>query len=166
MNSNRAVISLGSNLGNRMSNLHTAVQLIKTTVGDVTAISSVYETDAWGITDQNSFFNQVLICNTPCSPHELLKSLLSIEKQMGRVRKIKWGPRLIDLDVLFYNQVLINEPGLHIPHPQIQNRRFILEPLVEIDPNMIHPESNLTAEQLLLACEDDLGIKKLPHEHN
>lgn len=145
---------LGCNIGNRKSNLTRAITLIKEAGIKVKKCSSIYKTAAWGITDQADFFNQVLITETDHPPLELLAVLLSIEKSMGRERKVKWGPRLIDIDILFFGDIAIESSILTIPHPELHNRRFTLQPLYEIAPDLIHPILNKTIEELLAICPD------------
>lgn len=161
MDSYRTVISLGTNMGDRLQHLKTAVKKFGESAGRVIQISSVYETEAWGIQGQQAFYNQVMLCSTTLLPRELLNALLDIEMEMGRIREVKWGPRLIDLDILYYENRIINEPGLQIPHPFISQRRFILVPLAETAPEWKHPVSGLTAEELLPLCDDKLEVWKL-----
>jgi len=149
---------LGSNLGNRANILKQAIYAMEENGIKLVKKSSVYETAAWGITDQQAFLNQVLEVNTSLSPKELLKVLLKIEIELGRVRKIKWGERLIDLDILYYHDIIIEDPELIIPHPGIPNRRFTLVPLVEISPQFIHPKSLISQKELLDICEDSLEV--------
>lgn len=159
--SNGIFLLLGSNLGDRPGNLARARDLIRDSVGPITVASGVYETAAWGKTDQPSFFNQVIMVNTTLSPVQLLTHVLSIEHEMGRVRHEKWGPRLIDIDVLFYNNLMVSEPDLAIPHPGIPRRRFVLEPLNEIAPDFFHPGLHKTVHQLLQACSDSSNVMRL-----
>lgn len=142
-------ISTGSNMGNRPRMLQLAEAMIHTWAGKVTAASSIVETKAWGNTDQPDFLNQALEIETTLTPEQLLKSLLDIEHSMGRDRKEKWGPRTIDLDILFYDDLILEQPGLTIPHPWMQERRFVLEPLAEICPDKVHPLLNKSVRMLL-----------------
>jgi len=152
------LLLLGSNLGNRLSNLKEA----RRQLGTVVASSSIYETAAWGNPNQGSFLNQVVEIDTDLSPEDLLKKIKDIEITMGRHRIEKWGPRIIDIDILFYNDTSINTPDLIIPHPEIQNRRFTLVPLLELT-NMVHPVLKKTIGQLLEECKDPLPVTRLPH---
>lgn len=137
-----AAIALGSNLsskfGDRTSNLHEAIRRL-CGYGDVEAISSFYDTEPVGYTDQPRFLNGAVLLKTALSPLELMRALLSIEREMGRERVIAKGPRVIDLDLLFYGGEIANTPELTLPHPEMQNRRFVLEPLAEIAGDWVHP---------------------------
>jgi len=157
---NQSFILTGGNQGDRLQNLARASAEIEK-LGRVLAISSIYETAAWGKTDQPDFLNQVIQLETGLSPQQLMHSLLEIESNMGRKRLEKYDPRTIDLDILYYEDEIIDEPGLMIPHPRIQLRRFVLEPLYEIAPSFLHPVFHKTTYQLLLDCPDPLPVKKL-----
>ena len=148
---------LGSNLGDRLANLDEA----KRQLGNIVATSSVYETAAWGNTNQGSFLNQVVQINAKLYPEDLLKKIQDIEIGMGRRRVEKWGPRIIDIDILFYKDLVINTPDLVIPHPEIQNRRFTLVPLLELT-NMVHPVLKKTISELLDECNDLLPVTRWP----
>ena len=152
---------LGGNLGNREENLSNAILEIQNKIGEVKIKSSIYETAAWGMEDQPDFLNQVLIVETNMDAMEVLLTCLAIEKKLGRIRKLRWGERLIDIDLLFYGSEIINSQRLTVPHPEIQNRRFTLLPLLEIDPELIHPKLNKTIKELLETCPDHLEAKKL-----
>jgi 2-amino-4-hydroxy-6-hydroxymethyldihydropteridine diphosphokinase len=156
---NIVYLLLGSNLNDRFQNLHQALESIQLNCGCLLKKSSIYETAAWGNTNQPNFLNQVIILQTQHDPQLLLQELLHIEKQMGRIRVEKYDPRIIDLDILFYNREIINEPYLNIPHPHIAERRFVLTPLVEIVPNKMHPVLNLTMKTLLNECIDNLNVQ-------
>lgn len=147
-------LGLGSNLGNREENLSTAQKLIEEKVGKICSKSSIYETAAWGITEQNAFFNQVIEVQTSFSPSAVLHLVLKIEKDMGRIREIKWGERSIDIDILYYNNEIISTENLTVPHPFIQERKFVLVPLCEIAPAFIHPKLKQTNLELLKKCQD------------
>ena len=158
---NEAFLLLGGNLGNRKNNLEKACREISLRCGEIVIASSVYETAAWGVENQPAFFNQVVKLNTGMDAYELLKNLLKIEEDFGRKRERKYGPRIIDLDIIFFNDGIINEPGLKIPHPEMQNRRFVLEPLNEIASGKIHPVFNKDVNQLLDECPDRLEVNKI-----
>ena len=153
---------LGSNLGDRQENLKTAKKNIEKLAGPITRESSIYQTSAWGIEDQGDFLNQVVVVSTSLNPSELLETLLGIEKDMGRIRKQKWGSRLIDIDILFYDNQVVQLHNLKIPHPGIPDRRFTLVPLIEIDPDGVHPETGLQFQELLDNCEDKLQVEIYP----
>lgn len=127
-------------------------------IGTILYSSKVYETAAWGIEDQPDFLNQVITLNTHIDPQSLLEKLLSIETALGRQRKVKWGERIIDLDILFYGDEVIDDEHLTVPHPGIPSRRFTLLPLQEIAPKLIHPTLNKTIEELLAECPDKLEV--------
>lgn len=152
-------LGLGSNLGNREENLSTAQRLIEEKVGKIRSKSSIYETAAWGVTEQNAFLNQVLEVKTSFSPSAVLHLVLKIEKDMGRIREIKWGERSIDIDILYHNNKIISTKDLTIPHPFIQERKFVLVPLCEIAPAFIHPKLKQTNLELLEKCQDSGEIK-------
>lgn len=157
---NIAYLLIGTNLGDRTKNIATAVQLINEQCGTIINKSSVYETAAWGKTDQPAFLNQALELSTSLNAKQLIRRLLKIEKQMGRIRHEKYGPRLIDIDMLFFNQEQYRLPFLTIPHPELQNRRFALMPLSEIAPGYMHPIFKKTVSELLNDCQDELEVKK------
>ncbi len=156
-----AILLLGGNLGDRQSNLEKAAREIEVTIGSITARSSLYESEAWGKTDQPSFINQVLIVTTTLSPTNVLKAALTIEHTMGRVRTEKWGARLIDIDLLYFENQVIHSDNLIVPHPGIAARRFVLEPLAEVLPNFIHPGIKKNHLQLLAECEDTLSVMRV-----
>ena len=151
---------LGTNLGDRAANLHRATQLIRQAVGPVVAASSYYETEAWGVREQPSFFNQLLRVTTTLEHEPLLHALQAIEQQLGKVKLGHWRERLIDLDILYFGNRLVHTPFLTLPHPEIQNRRFTLVPLCEIVPQFVHPVLRKTQEQLLAECSDPLEVRK------
>ena len=159
---------LGTNLGDKKKNLDLAKIQITKSVGKVTKLSRIYETAAWGKTDQPSFYNQVLKVTSNLKPQELLNKLLDIEANLGRVRLEKWGERLIDIDILYFGSIIITSQRLTIPHPEIHNRRFTLEPLAEIANDFVHPALNKSSEELLLICQDPLAVSpvRIPLKEN
>jgi 2-amino-4-hydroxy-6-hydroxymethyldihydropteridine diphosphokinase len=154
-------ILTGGNLGKRQENLEKAAAFIEDRCGKILRRSGLYETAAWGIENQPDFLNQVLELETKLSPEELLKSLLAIEQEMGRIRGEKFGPRTIDLDILLYGSRIFQSPMLEIPHPRIAERRFVLEPLAELIGGQVHPVSGLAIQEMLLRCTDPLLVQKV-----
>lgn len=157
---NIAYLLTGGNIGNREHSLSSARELINLHCGTIAAASSLYETAAWGKTEQPSFLNQALVIKTPLNARKLLRRILKIEKEIGRVRKEKYDPRLIDIDILLFNGELHQTHFLTVPHPEMQNRRFALLPLQEIAPELYHPKLKKTISQLLKECKDKLPVKK------
>lgn len=155
---NTVYLLTGGNMGNRKENLAIAYKHIGEQCGAIINSSSLYETAAWGKTDQPNFLNQALEIQTTLTARQLLKKILHIEKQTGRIRKEKYGPRIIDIDILLFNDEVYNFPVLKIPHPELQNRRFVLEPLAEIAPEIIHPILKKSIIDLLTVCPDKLEV--------
>lgn len=153
---------LGTNLGNKIKNLEKVRELLVSNRVTIRRESSIYETAAWGIEDQPTFLNQVVEIETAKTPDKLLDLTQEIEKKIGRVRKEKWGERLIDIDILYYGDSIIDQEDLQVPHPEIQNRRFTLVPMVDIAQDFVHPQLLVSQEALLKACEDTLEVK--PYE--
>lgn len=156
----KAYLLMGGNLGDRLRNLKEAADALRK-LGNILSISSYYETAAWGKLDQPAFVNQALVLETNLAPGQLLERLLRIEQQIGRIRKEKYGPRLIDIDILLYDQLVLNSATLQVPHPQLPNRRFALTPLAEIVPDLQHPVLHKSIAALLNLCPDTLEVKKL-----
>lgn len=156
---NTIYLLLGSNMGNSEQQLSDAILQIKQQIGKVTNKSSLYATAAWGNTNQPEFLNQVVMVQSELAALPLLENILFIEKKMGRVRTIKNAPRVIDIDILFFNKEIISTANLTVPHPEIENRRFVLIPLNELSPDFIHPVSGLTVHTLLKNCTDALDVK-------
>jgi len=134
--------------------------MISNQIGIITSESQVYETSAWGKTDQKDFLNKAISVKTSLSPQELLKQISIIESKMGRLRKEKWGPRNIDVDILFYDEEIIENDNLKIPHPQITNRNFVLVPLMDICPDFVHPLHDKTIAALLEECTDTGEVRR------
>lgn len=156
----KAYLLTGGNLDNRLNYLETAHNRIEEHIGHVAAASPVYETAPWGFTHESPFLNQALLVETHLEPHELMKKILEIEKSMGRVRENdQWRERTIDIDILFYDNSIINDEQLQVPHPRLHLRRFVLEPLATIAGDLVHPVLNERIDELLKKCEDQLQVK-------
>jgi 2-amino-4-hydroxy-6-hydroxymethyldihydropteridine diphosphokinase len=158
---NTAYLLTGGNMGDTKSTLMLADKWIERYCGQISKASSLYETAAWGKEDQPPFLNQALEIKTILSAPRLLDNILTIEKKMGRVRKEKNGPRIIDIDILFFNSTIFQSKELTIPHPEMQNRRFALVPLADIANDFVHPVLKKTIGQLLNECPDTLPVKKV-----
>ena len=158
---NKVYLLLGSNLGDKKANLEQAIELIIRAAGKINQLSKIYKTAAWGKEDQPVFYNQVIVTETNLHPHELLAKLLRIEAQLGRTRFEKWGERIIDIDILFYDNRIINTTTLKVPHPEIQNRRFTLVPMAELEPEFVHPTLQKSMLKLLSVCKDKLEVLPL-----
>jgi len=156
---NTAYLLLGTNLGDRLINLRNAINHINKDCGKVVSLSSIYETAPWGFTEQDNFLNQVIILNTQLEPTALMEKLLSIEVEMGRIRTIKLGPRIIDIDILLIDSKVVNNDTLTLPHPELANRRFALIPLAEVASDIMHPVLHNTISQLLETCTDTGEVK-------
>lgn len=158
---NNAYLILGSNIGNSIEILAKANDLIGNDVGEITKKSGVYESSAWGNENQPNFLNQALCVSTHLSAIALLQTLLAIEEKLGRVRDgSKWMARTIDIDILFYNNDIVETTELKIPHPYIHERRFVLMPMQEIAGELIHPQYKKSITDLLEACPDKLEVFK------
>ncbi len=147
-------LSLGGNLGNTREIFEGAYPLIEKKIGKISVYSSIYQTQAWGPIPQADFLNQVLLVNTSLKAESCLAEILEIEREFGRERKERWGPRTLDLDILYYGDKVIAESNLSIPHPRIAERKFILTPLAEIAPTFTDPASRKTMVTLLADCSD------------
>ena len=151
-----AYIGIGSNVGDTLNNCRKAIELIHQINGcKVTGRSAFYRTEPVGATSQDWYVNGVIRIETILGPHELLKSLLSIESAMGRIRRQKWEPRVIDLDILLYGDKIIEESDLRIPHPLMHQRRFVLMPMAQLNPGLIHPVEGRSMSELM----DDLSVE-------
>jgi len=157
---NKTYLLLGSNIGDREQKFAQAKKHIEKKIGQIIRQSKLYQTAAWGKTDQADFLNQVIIIETKLSADKIMSFILNIEKKLGRIRTIKNAPRTIDIDILFFNKEIINQHNLSVPHPEIQNRRFVLVPLNELSPNLKHPVINKNIHYLLKKCKDKLNVKK------
>jgi len=159
-------LGLGTNLGDREENLKKAVAMIGEKIGEVVSCSSVYETEPWGFQSENQFLNAVVRVRTELKPPGLLGRILMIEAQLGRLREGEatgYKSRTIDIDILLYGHEIINKKTLQIPHPRIPDRKFVLIPLCEISPEMVHPALKKTIVELLEECKDErIVIRKNP----
>ena len=151
---------LGGNLGDRQLYLAQARARIAALVGTITRSSGLYETAAWGKTDQPAFLNQVLEVQAEQAPEQVLFTVNTIEQELGRVRQEHWGARVIDIDILFYDDLARQPPRLTIPPPQLHMRRFTLRPLAELAPALVHPVWGKTITALLEACPDELEVRE------
>jgi len=156
-----AYLALGSNVGDKLNNIQTAVAEILRIPAKIIEMSHIFETEPVGIKDQPMFLNCCIEIETELAPMELLEKCLEIERKLGRVRREKNGPREIDVDILFYGDKILDEPGLKIPHPEIRNRKFVLVPLAEIAPDFADPVTKKTVSQMLKECGDTAIVK--PH---
>ena len=154
---------LGSNLGKREKLLLQAAEQIEALVGEILKKSSVYQTQSWGVNNQPDYLNQVIFVKTSLKPRELLSRILLIEKGLGRKRIEKWGSRHIDIDILFYGDEIIDEPDLKVPHQYFHERRFAVEPMLEIAPDFIHPKLKKSIKSIALELTDKLSVQNLNH---
>ncbi len=159
-------IGIGSNLGERADNCQKAIELLRGKAIIIRKISSLYETEPWGIEEQPKFINLAIEVETTLSPHALLSILKDIENKIGRVKTLKWGPRTIDLDILFYGDEIINLDDIQIPHKLLHQRDFVLLPLIEIAPDKIHPVLKKTIKQLMEEFKDAQNIKHQKQDKN
>ena len=158
----KVYLLLGGNLGDRNYYIQMSEQLIDKELGAIINRSSIYETEPWGFQHEQNFYNRVVEINTLLNPQELLEKIHNIENNLGRERKNQqYSARTIDIDILFYDDLILNEPNLIIPHSQLHNRKFALEPLCEIKPEFMHPVMNVTVRELLSQCEDTLSVSKI-----
>lgn len=154
-------LALGGNVGEVEKNLALALKALETHLGPILACSQAYVTEPWGPIPQGDFINQALLLQTQDSPMQVLKKILEIEQSLGRERKDRFGPRTMDIDLIFYGQKVMNEDLLILPHPRMQARRFVLQPMVEIAPNWMHPILHKTMKELLDQCPDEGKIAPL-----
>lgn len=156
---NKTYLLIGTNEGNRSQHLNKAKDLIQQKIGKIVSSSLIYETAAWGRHDQPDFLNQVLRVETLLTAQTIMQEILLIENAMGRIRTKKNDPRIIDIDILFFNNDTINETGLIVPHRELQNRRFVLIPMNELSPELVHPGLHESISYLLSTCKDDLPVR-------
>lgn len=160
---NVTYLCLGGNIGDRIKAIDIALFKISQQVGEIILKSMIYETEAWGVQNQQAYLNQCIKVKTDLNSLELIDILLLIEKELGRERTLNltYEPRTIDIDILFFNHDIINQPQLIVPHPRLHLRKFVLIPLNEIASNYLHPILNKTIFSLLSECEDTLEVKHL-----
>jgi len=161
---NNVYLLIGGNMGDQMANLAAARNSINIECGRIVTESSIYETEAWGYKEQNAFLNQALVIQTSLQANALMDSILKIEIALGRKREIPLGPRIIDIDIIYYNDEIINSSTLTIPHPSMAQRKFVLMPLTEIAPDYMHPILLKTNEVLLKECGDSSVVYKKSSE--
>ncbi len=150
----KAILHVGSNIGNRVKQLSVCKKMMVERVGPVVVASRMYETEAWGLKDQDSFLNQAFEVSTCHSPERLLSTCQEIERLLNRERSVKWGPRTIDIDIIFYDDLIFESEDLSIPHPRMQDRNFVLFPLNEIASEWTHPILHKSVKQLLEESQD------------
>jgi 2-amino-4-hydroxy-6-hydroxymethyldihydropteridine diphosphokinase len=155
------IAGLGSNLGDRFAALVRAMELIGSEAGEITAASSVWETEPWGFDADELFLNMVIVIRTTLEPARMMQLFRSIEGRMGRKRSGggKYESRIIDLDILLWDNRVITLPGLEVPHPKLHSRRFVLEPLAEVAPEAVHPVTGLTVTEMLELCDDRSDVR-------
>lgn len=159
---NYIFLCLGSNLGDREDYLNKALELIDKNIGKISTRSKIYETEPWGFKSENLFLNMVIQAHTKLKPFELMDRIRKIEDQLGRIRNSRqYISRTIDIDILLYSNLVLEKRGLTIPHPLMQDRRFVMVPLCEIAPKMIHPVIGKPFAQLLEECDDKRGVTKV-----
>lgn len=151
-------LSFGSNVGDKAANIETALKFLDEASVKLKIISSMFETEPWGNSEQQKFLNAAGEFETSHSPQQLINQILTIENLMGRQRKIKWEPRIIDIDILFFGNKILNENGLIIPHPEMHKRKFVLVPLAEIAPGFVHPILEKTIMEISSECMDSLMV--------
>lgn len=157
----KVVLLIGGNLGDRLKNINLATKYISDLIGGFVNKSSIYETEAWGMEDSQSFYNQVLIIETKLRAENILDKIFEIESKMGRIRSEdnRYISRTMDIDILFYDSLIIDEKDLNIPHKRLHERKFTLSPLMELMPDFVHPKMGMTIRELYQGCDDDLDVK-------
>lgn len=156
----RAFLGLGSNLGDRQGHLRAGLHRVRERIGGLTRVSGVYETEPWGVENQDSYYNLAVEVSTPLLPLRLLHTIREIESECGRERKERWGSRTLDIDLLFFEDYHFTLPELTVPHPRLTERNFVLHPLAEIAPDFIHPVRRLALAELKEKCPDTGWINR------
>ncbi len=154
------VLHLGSNMENREQYLEKGIALLDMYVGKIIRNSSIYETAAWGVTDQADFLNQAIILKSGLKPHQILEKIQAIETLLDKKTAFRWGPRTLDIDIIFIDQIVIDHKDLQVPHPRLHQRKFVLASLEEIIPNWNHPVLNQSIRELLNICKDQSKVIK------
>lgn len=164
MKQHTAYLLLGSNIGDRQQHLATALRKIGDKVGLIQKVSSTYQTQPWGVTNQDDYLNMAVQISTSLTPEVLFERIKVIETAAGRISMVQNAPRTLDIDILFYEQLVMSSEHLTIPHPRLHLRRFVLIPMVDIAPHFIHPVFKKSMQALLDECADDKTVKKYPPE--
>jgi 2-amino-4-hydroxy-6-hydroxymethyldihydropteridine diphosphokinase len=159
----KAFLSLGTNIGDKKKNLSRAIRYVNVGIGHIIDLSGIYESEPWGFESQDTFLNMVIEIITDLTPMECIKKCLEIEEKLGRIRSKDEGysSRIIDIDILLFDKEIITEPDLSIPHPLMQSRKFVLEPLSEIAPDFVHPVLGENIKDLLAKCPDQTQVTQL-----
>lgn len=158
----KVILLCGGNKGNRAYYMNTARQMIEQAIGKILQVSAIYESAPWGFQAEQNFYNQVVVVETRWAPLDILKKIWEIEKKLGRTRAGKqYSSRTMDIDILFYEQEIIDTPDLVVPHPQLHQRRFTLTPLAEILPHWVHPQFNQSIDVLLKQCTDSSSVEAI-----
>jgi 2-amino-4-hydroxy-6-hydroxymethyldihydropteridine diphosphokinase len=157
----RVVLLLGTNIGDKLDNLERARLELTSEIGEIVTESAIYQTEPWGLKEQEAFLNQVIVVETLLRPMRIIENIWTIEKRMGRNKIEHWGPRIIDIDILFYGELIYEADDLKIPHPMLHERKFTLVPLVEIMPKFNHPLLGKSMRQLLEDSTDSSAVNKI-----